>query len=253
LTANSTRIEPSAVTKAVIAAYIVWIIMRHMFNPDTSSCFGAVHPEVSGPLVQVDSLGLRGAEALATLLPVLQCGEESASLVFDALALTAVEADQQALHIIATEERVHEQLLYGLAASLPRPLQQASVRTAARRFYLRQQHRSSAVHFVRIAALDSGACIILSALLRPMAVVAQAPPVLKIFKRIYADEARHVRLSRRHAIGRLDKAIATDIAHHTRAQLVEVLRSAGNSFEHLGVDADKLYRYLSVVPEGLCA
>jgi hypothetical protein len=226
--------------------------MRHIFDSDMPSCFGTVRPETSGPLVRVDGLGTRGAEALATLLPVLQCGEESASLVFDALALTAVEADQQALQIIAAEERLHEQLLHGLAASLPCSLPQAPVRTAARRFYLRQQHRSSAVHFVRIAALDSGACIILSALLRPKAVVAQAPQVQKIFKRIYADEAQHVRLSRHHAIGKLDQAIATDIAHQTRAQLVEVLRSAGNSFEHLGVDADKLYSHLSSVPKGLC-
>jgi hypothetical protein len=227
--------------------------MRQMFNPDTPSCFGTVRPEISGSQVQVDGLGTGGAQALATLLPVLQCGEESASLVFDALALTAVEADQQALHVIAAEERLHERLLHQLAASLPCAQQQAPVRAAARRFYLRQQHRSSAVHFVRIAALDSGACIILSALLRPKAVVAQAPEVQRIFKRIYADEARHVRLSRRHAIGRLDKAIARQIAQDTRAHLVEVLRSAGDSFEHLGVDADKLFSHLGVVPEGLCA
>jgi hypothetical protein len=227
--------------------------MRPELTPDVPTCFGSMRPDYSGTSVQVDGLGLVGAEALATLLPVLQCGEESASLVFDALAVAAHQGDQQALHLIAAEERLHEQLLHRLAASLPRVQSQTPVRVAAKRFYLRQQHRSSAVHFVRIAALDSGACIILSALLRPKAVVAQAPEVQNIFKHIYADEARHVRLSRRHAIGRFDKAIATDIAHETRARLVEVLRSAGDSFEHLGVDADRLYRHLSHVPEGLCA
>jgi hypothetical protein len=227
--------------------------MRHIFDPDTPSCFGTNRPAFTGVPVQVDGLGSAGADALATLLPVLQCGEESASLVFDALAVTASEADQQALRLIAAEERLHEQLLHELASSLPRSLSQNPARTAARRFYIRQQHRSSAVHFVRIAALDSGACIILSALLRPKAVLAQALQVQTVFKRIYADEARHVRLSRRHAIGKLDKTIAIDIAHDTRAQLVEVLRHAGNNFEHLGVDADKLYSHLSIVPKGLCA
>jgi hypothetical protein len=227
--------------------------MRPILNPDTPTCFGAISPEFSGAPVHIDGLSPAGAEALATLLPVLQCGEESASLVFDALAEAAHVADQQALRLIADEERLHEQLLHNLAASLPRVQSQTPVRLAAKRFYLRQQHRSSAVHFIRIAALDSGACMILSALLRPKAVVAQAPEVKNLFQRIYADEARHVRLSRRHAIGRLDTSVAADIAHETRARLVGVLRSAGNSFEHLAVDADKLYRHLSIVPEGLCA
>jgi hypothetical protein len=227
--------------------------MPDMFNSDMPSCFGTARSNYLAASVQVDGLGTTGVEALATVLPVLQCGEESASLVFDALSLAASEPDQQALRLIAAEERLHEQLLHGLAASLPRPQAQIPVRTAARRFYLRQQHRSSAVHFVRIAALDSGACMVLSAMLRPKAMLARAPQVQSIFKRIYADEGRHVRLSREHAIGRLDKTVASDIAHETRISLVEVLRSAGNSFEHLGVDADKLYSHLSSVPQGLYA
>ncbi len=222
-------------------------------DPSPQSCFSVPPPACDLQRVQVEVLGSAGADALATLLPVLQCGEESASLVFDALALTACPPDQLALRCIAEEERLHEQLLHGLAASLPSPAQQAPIRSAARRFYVRQQHRSVAVHFVRIAALDSGACVILAALLRRTAVVARAREVQGIFKRIYADEARHVRLSRRHAIGRLAPSIVDDVAHETRRQLADVLGTVAACFEALGVDADQLDRHLRQVPQGLYA
>jgi hypothetical protein len=217
------------------------------------SCFGRVEAVIDSAVICVAGLGTVGAEALATLLPVLQCGEESASLVFDGLAMAPTVADRDQLRRIAEEERQHEHLLCQLAASLPIPLRQAPMRSTARRFYLRQQHRSIAVHFARIAALDSGACIILSALLRPEARFASAPAVQSLFKHIYRDESRHVRLSRHHAISRLESNVARDIAHETRNQLADVLLTVGDCFESLRVDAMVLDRHLRHVPQGLFA
>jgi hypothetical protein len=217
------------------------------------SCFSRTVSVAEQGMIRVEGLGSAGAEALATLLPVLQCGEESASLVFDGLAMDSTIEDRDQLQQIADEERHHEQLLHRLAASLPCSRRQAPMRGVARRFYLRQQHRNIAVHFARIAALDSGACVILSALLRPMAQLTKAPEVQKLFKHIYQDESRHVRLSRHHAIGRTEPAIARDIAHDTRHQLADILASVGDCFESLRVDAAVLDRHLRHVPQGLFA
>jgi hypothetical protein len=219
----------------------------------TQSCFGRTAPVAEPGILCVDGLGSVGSDALATLLPVLQCGEESASLVFDGLAMKPTIKDRDQLQMIAAEERQHEHMLHSLAASLPRPLRQAPIRLVARRFYVRQQHRNIAVHFARIAALDSGACVILSALLRPAARLAKASDVQKLFKHIYQDETRHVRLSRHHAIGRIEPAVAHDIAHQTRGQLADILLSVGDCFESLRVDAAALDRQLRHVPQGLFA
>lgn len=49
------------------------------------------------------------AEALAVLVPLLGCGEEAATLAFDALAGCELDAGAaQALALIGAEERAHE-------------------------------------------------------------------------------------------------------------------------------------------------
>ncbi len=224
-----------------------------IMDVDVSRCFRTTVLAKHGAGVAIGELTSADAEALAALMPVLQCGEESASLVFEGLACAEAPAEAQLLRQIAHEERHHEMLLHGLAQALPQPTLQADMRRAARRFYLRQQHRSAAVHFSRIAALDSGACIILSRLLRPLARLSAAPAVWQMFRYIYADETRHVRLSRQHSADRLPRHIAQEVAQLCREQLADVLRGAGGSFEQLGVDADKLDRSLRHVPRGLFA
>jgi demethoxyubiquinone hydroxylase (CLK1/Coq7/Cat5 family) len=218
---------------------------------DVPRCFRTYVAVDAGAAVSIDGLTATAASALATLMPVLQCGEESASLVFEGLAQAEAPDDALALRHIASEERQHESLLHQLALALPRPDLQQQMRRAARRFYVRQQHRKVAVHFARIVALDSGACIILSHLLRPASQLNAAPAVWQIFRRIYADETRHVRLSRYHSVGRLPLPIAQDVAEQCRAQLADVLHGAGDAFEQLGVDARQLDARLRHVPRGL--
>jgi len=185
-------------------------------------------------------------EALGRLLPVLLCGEESAFYVFwrEAGRLTDVQL-RRSLALarrIAAEELEHERLLRELRNGCPAPRDLASIRLRARRFFLRMASREPALHFARVAALDSGVCVILAAVAKPLA---RARAVVDTLNRIRRDEARHVRFSREHSceLG-ADKLLLADTAARIRTELVALLSPLASSFEDLGLDADHLFRRL---------
>ena len=183
-------------------------------------------------------------EALGRLLPVLLCGEESAFQVFcrEAGRLTDVQY-RRSLALarrIAAEELEHEQLLRELRNCCPAPDDLASLRLRARRFFLRMASREPALHFARVAALDSGVCVILAAVAKPLA---RTPAVVDTLNRIRRDEAKHVRFSREHSreLG-ADKSLLAETATCVRSELVALLYPLASSFEDLGLDADHLFR-----------
>jgi len=183
-------------------------------------------------------------EALGRLLPVLLCGEESAFQVFwrEAGRLTDVQY-RRSLALarrIAAEELEHEQLLRELRNCCPAPDDLASLRLRARRFFLRMASREPALHFARVAALDSGVCVILAAVAKPFA---RSPAVVDTLNRIRRDEAKHVRFSREHSreLG-ADKSLLAETATCVRSELVALLYPLASSFEDLGLDADHLFR-----------
>src|SRR6516225_4844996 len=185
-------------------------------------------------------------EALGRLLPVLLCGEESAFQVFcrEAGRLTDVQY-RRSLALarrIAAEELEHEQLLRELRNCCPVADDLATIRLRARRFFLRMASRDPALHFARVAALDSGVCVILAAVAKPLA---RARVVVDTFNRIRGDEARHVRFSRRHSceLG-ADPSLLANTAVRVRGELVALLHPLASSFENLGVDSDYLFRRL---------
>jgi hypothetical protein len=100
--------------------------------------------------------------------------------------------------------------------------------------------RDHALHFARIAALDSAVCVILAAVTKPLA---RARVVVDTFNRIRGDEARHVKFSREHSceLG-ADKSLLADTAACVRSELVALLYPLASSFEDLGLDADHLFR-----------
>jgi hypothetical protein len=183
-------------------------------------------------------------EALGRLLPALLCGEESSFHVFwrEAGRLTDVLLYRSLAlaRRIAAEELEHEQLLRDLCNCCPGPNDLASIRLRARRFFLGMASRDLALHFARIAALDSAVCVILAAVRKPLA---RACVVVETFNRIRGDEARHVRFSRDHAyeLG-ADKSLFADTAARVRGQLVALLYPLASSFEDLGLDTDNLFR-----------
>jgi hypothetical protein len=183
-------------------------------------------------------------EALGRLLPALLCGEESSFHVFSREASRLTEfALYRSLALarrIAVEALEHERLIRDLRNCCPVPNDVANIRLRAQRFFLRMASRDPALHFARIAALDSAVCVILAAVTKPLR---RARVIIETFNRIRGDEARHVRFSREHSceLG-ADKSLLADTAACIRSELVALLYPLASSFEDLGVDTDQLFR-----------
>jgi hypothetical protein len=182
--------------------------------------------------------------ALGRLLPSLLCGEESAFHIFwregQRVSNAEVCRSQALAYRIAADELKHEHLLQQLRSCCPVAHDIESILPRTCRFFLRIASRDPAVHFARVAGLDSGVCLVLSALVKPLS---RATALTEIFDRIRWDEARHVRFSRQHSyeLG-ADKLLLANTADQIRSELVELLYPFGYSFEDLGVDADHLFR-----------
>ncbi len=226
-----------------------------MIAPDRSFCFAR-----SGRLTVVrvapPRIGLRDAhaEALAVLVPLLGCGEEAAALAFDGLADAERDpAAAAALAAIGAEERVHDAMLKAVMAALPVPGELAALRRAARRFHIELGVGCPAAHLARIAAIDAGVCTLLSRLLHAGTPLANDPALAALLGGIHRDEARHVRVSRRLAAARLPRAELDGLAAAARGALANIVALAGDAFEALGVDAQRLRRDLARVPDGLFA
>ncbi|MBC2668480.1 3-oxoacyl-ACP synthase [Novosphingobium piscinae] len=216
----------------------------------TTFCFGKTDRAARVGPIEV-RLGDRSAEALATLVPLLGCGEEAAAIAFDGLAARDSDlAAARALREIAAEERVHDRLLYGLAESLP-PVEVAALRRAARRFHIDLGRGSTCAHLARIAAIDAGVCLILSRLLRPGSPVAEDRSVADRLARIRLDETRHVRLSRSLVLARANGKTFEDVAHAARVALADVIMLAADAFEDLAVDPARLQADLAALSPGL--
>ena len=97
--------------------------------------------------------------ALGQLLPSLLCGEESAFHVFwregHRVSNVQISRSEALANQIALEELEHERLLQDLRSCCPVPSDVASTLLRTRRFFLRMASRDPAVHFARVAALDS--------------------------------------------------------------------------------------------------
>jgi hypothetical protein len=186
--------------------------------------------------------------ALGRLLPILLCGEESAFQVFwregRRIPNTQVSRTRALARRIAAEELQHERLLQELRSYCPVPDDIASTLARTRHFFLRMASRDPAVHFAMVAALDSGVCVILSALAKPLS---RATVLVEILNRIRSDEARHVRFSRQHSyeLG-VSTSLLADTAVRVRSELAALIHPFGNAFEDLGVDADRLFRRVNV-------
>jgi hypothetical protein len=185
--------------------------------------------------------------ALGRLLPILLCGEESAFLVFwregRRIQDTQFSRTQDLACRIAAEEVQHERLLQDLRSYCPMPDDIGSTLARTRRFFLEMASRDPATHFAMVAGLDSGVCLILSALAKPLS---RAAAVVDILNRIRSDEARHVRFSRQHSYelgANTSLVVSTGVL--VRSELAALLHPFGNAFEDLGVDTDHLFRRVS--------
>lgn len=192
--------------------------------------------------------GLSGMEAaaLGRILPSLACGEESAVHAFyregDRTSEKSLAASRALLYQIAKEEERHERLLRRLRGHCPPPDDLELIRRRAQWFFLQIASKDPAIHFARIAGLDSGVCILMSAAAHKTPVFGRAPAILRIFNLIRNEEARHVKFSRKHALDLgLQPAQLAECTESARAGLVKILSPIADAFEIFGVDADRLF------------
>ena len=203
-------------------------------------------------------------EAFARLIPILACGEESAIHVFSGAAALAMSespassnangcampsVSARALTDIATDEMRHEAWLAAWRAKLPDCLDPAT-RRQARRFFARQASDDPALHFIRIAALDSAVCQILAPLITYETPLFGVTEIRITLNRIRTDEARHVRISRACAAtwGATPEQIRAEW-QSIRFQLATLLESVEPDLATLGTDTEKLFGLLKRLPD----
>jgi hypothetical protein len=215
----------------------------------SSTCFPLAVPGVTESPREVVRLSAGHAAALAELLQVLSCGEESAALTFDHLGNSWRDLSLSwALGRIAADEREHHGLLTGLRASLPQPRLDPSLEATMRRFFMRLADRDIMVHCVRIVAIDCAVCRVLAMLRCRRKPLASDLRVGSILKRIHQDEARHVAIASRCATPLIQSVRGREIAADALEQLTKVLRLRADSLDSLEVHPDQLFARLRAIP-----
>ena len=200
-------------------------------------------------------LATRHQEALAKLLPLLLCGEESAALVFARFARDSALSScaRGELKRIGEDERCHERELQALRQALPQVPVDDNVDRQTRRFFVRLAGEDLGTRFARIAALDSGVCEILGAVRARGLPLRQDAAVCGILARIHQDESRHVVVSRRYARLLLDRHQAYTVAAEMREQLATLMTLRCAALADLGADPERLLARLRRVPRRLLA
>jgi len=217
-------------------------------------CFGSRRAVPVALLDEAESSPLVGAEraAVARLLPLLGCGEEAASLAFDALAGAHERArDRYALYGIAQEERIHDMWIQAQINRFAPSAPPAPLLKQARHLHLRLGRGRPSERLARIAALDAAVCLLLSRLLRPSRPICRDGVLAATLRRIRNDEARHVSVARDLARDALPLDTLNAIGAETRAAFADVLMLGSAAFDTLGVDPIALDRAVRTLPPGL--
>jgi hypothetical protein len=147
----------------------------------------------------LDKLTAVEQQALANLLPLLICGEESATFVFDDLANSLVgrlsASQMQSIRSITADEIRHSDYLDALRHQLPSPLDRRTAYRAAA-FLKVLKSEDPVIRLARLAVLDAAVCQMLAMLFHAEASIEKSPDVSKMLRKIQLDEARHVRIIR---------------------------------------------------------
>jgi hypothetical protein len=217
------------------------------------ACFRTGFVRVAPPRVISVRLRSESAEALAEVLPLFLCGEESATLTFgDLAAMDSLSAvDRRRLSEIRNDEARHEIWLNQLRAGLPAPRTDSTGSREIRLFYLKLRDARLGMHLARIAALDSAVCVILGLLRQRHGALASDARLCDLFARIHRDEARHAQIGAQFARQRESAIDVYDTAHATRTQLIRLLLARAGALESLAICPDRLIRRLSHLPRPL--
>jgi len=183
-------------------------------------------------------------DAMGSLLPLLLCGEQSAQLVFNSeiarLGGSKYDVMINSLRGVEADEHRHDIALQHVALQLPELGHFKQVQRKAKRFYAglgRVENYSE--HFVRIAILDTCVTHIMQAF--EHCHLGQDHRFAQLCGLIKKDEAKHVYVSRKHAL-----ALGASFQHFAQEHeqvvkdLMHVLQSQGHAFEFMGVCLDEL-------------
>jgi hypothetical protein len=221
--------------------------VTNMVNADRSgfalACFGSRRWQVPEPRSML-AMPTPAAQALADLMPLLLCGEESAEFVFaNAIPELPQHLDPVLpveLAHIADDERRHGMYLSALRSRLPPPADRGATRQATR-FLRKLATTDLGLHLARVAALDASFCQVLAEVCRPGSEIAAVPDVLDLFRRIRSDEGRHVRVSRQCAAA-LGVTAQTEYAERSWVvrEFAALMTVAAPAFDAVGVDMQRL-------------
>ncbi len=232
---------------------------EYIKNPNTLRCFDINEVQYSVMPSWLTSwqqelyssnfkLSSRHEEALARLIPLLLCGEQSAIHVFgseiERLRGNTWAKSVSLLKEIEIDEHAHEKALQVLSSILMEPTDLRNIKRNARHFYLRLGNTAGvAEHFAQVAQLDACVCIIMNAITKSD--LGREHLIAKLFDRIKQDEARHVSVSKKHFyyLGG-NRILLSENKSSVSQKLVALLRTEANSFETLGIDPDALFSKL---------
>lgn len=186
-------------------------------------------------------------QALASLIPLLLCGEQSAQLVFsnEIERLNSDNKDKYsqavlALSTIEAEENAHELALQSVLMRLPKANHLLKIKRRAQLFYASLGKAETVIeHFILIRQLDSYVAIIMSHMARSQ--LGSEHLVSQLFNHIKNDEAGHVSIARRHIIdlgGELNQS--SMLIRSLSSRLCKLLSPEESSFKDLGVDIENL-------------
>jgi hypothetical protein len=228
--------------------------MAPVMHPSTYVCFPRRRARCAKLKVVLEQeLSRNVAEAITELLQVLCCGEESEVFAFEGLARSRGlnAAASACAAAIAREEAFHDELLRGLRAVLPAPRPDETLIGNLRDFYRSLNTQDAFVHLTQICALDSGVCLILSALRGAGRPLGENATLDAIFGRIQRDEVGHVRASGRMIRELGPKRAAADHVVRTRENLAGMILHRADALEALNVDSTVLTRNLIRPPRNL--
>lgn len=178
--------------------------------------------------------------ALAQLIPLLLCGEQSALFVFHNECKRISDWNSlEPLQIIEADESLHEEVLQNLLNILPK-VNNHNTKRRAQYFYAKLEQRTQSIpqHFLVISKLDACVCVIMNAIARSDL---KGTYIGRLFELIKKDEARHVKLAKSHALY-LDPNVEVDKNFCIEQELVQLLKSERESLIKLGIDDSFLFK-----------
>lgn len=183
--------------------------------------------------------------ALSRLLPLLVCGEQSSQWVFynesirqqkTPLALAANHFER-----IVADEKYHEEALEWVRNQIEEPADILAIKRRSQRFFASLGAKKTfEEHFAQIACLDALVCKLM--LYIEKGSLGPHHPFTLLCRAIKQDEARHVSVSKLHALELgYDKSQWRALNASISEKLFELLSTERDAFAVLGVDLNPIF------------